>query len=497
MKKPYLYIKGLILLGLALVINPAFAVAEDGNFSDIFEQMGKSFEGTPGLISAAAYLTGIILAVAALLKLKDVIDNPANTSMREVLGRAIIAGALFALPTVMDTVTATIGTQNGDIGTRSFTLEGFGDLGGAAAGAVGANACDMSRALKVFNAASSAGASGDIWGAIGGAIGSYVNGGTLGEAVCYAANSFSSITGLIATALYISGIFLVFWGLLLLRDHLISPDRVPVSMPLKRLLLAGAFFAFPYVATVIRDSIVGDGDALAAIDPFVAASCGSGSTGNLMGALGSLLDLVMGTGGSSGGSSGGGLDCMMVRLVSDLWGPVQMAVSIFCYVAGVILIALALRRMLDNMDKGVRSPVGIGTLSMMAIGGGLLAIDSIVRAVTVSIFPDVFSTAGLATLKLYGSLSYAPGIDENGLDSINTVITTVFAFSFLVGIISIVRGMFILKEVTNGGNASLMAGFTHLLGGGLAVNLGPVVNAVQNTLGLSGVGISVGATPWG
>lgn len=40
-----------------------------------------------------------------------------------------------------------------------------------------------------------------------------------------------------------------------------------------------------------------------------------------------------------------------------------------------------------------------------------------------------------------------------------------------------------------------MAGITHILGGGAAVNLGPLIRAVQNSLGLSDVGIKVGTTP--
>jgi hypothetical protein len=182
---------------------------------------------------------------------------------------------------------------------------------------------------------------------------------------------------------------------------------------------------------------------------------------------------------------------MMVRMVSDLWGPVQMAVSIFCYIAGLIMIAVAIRRLMDGMDKGPKGPLGVGTFGLFAVGGMLLAIDTIVSTVTASMFPDMLGAIGFGNLKLYGGLSYAPGVSEESLTAINSVITTVFAFSFLVGIISIVRGLFILKEVANGGQASLMAAFSHILGGGAAVNIGPFISAVQNSLGLTQVGIQV------
>lgn len=461
----------------------------DGDFSSLFERIGDSFVGAPGLISAAAYLTAMILAVSAILKLKEAFDSPGNVSMREPIGRALIAGALFAMPTVIDTVTATIGTQDGSIGVRSLALGA--DLLGHLSSATGAEACDAIRAARVANAALGALGDGDLLGAIGTGVGSYMFGGSVGEVICYATHSFRGLAPLISVILYISGLFLVFWGLLQLKEHLISPDRTPVSGPLKKLLVAGAFFAFPSLLDVVANTFGGDGNGVAAIDPSVQLACASGGVGNILNAVGSLLDSFSGDGGGGASSKGGGLDCMMVKLVTDLWSPVQMAVSIFGYLAGIILIALALRRMLDSMDKGVRSPVGLGTLGMFAIGGALLSFDQIIRALTVSIFPDVFSTMGVPTLKLYGSLAYAPGLSEGAAKSVNSVISAVFMFSFLVGIISVMRGLFMLKEVSNGGNASLMAAFTHVIGGGLAVNLGPVVNAVQHTLGLSNIGIKV------
>lgn len=489
--------KGLfpILTAVAAVFAPDVAFAgESGNITSVIEDIVKSTQSVTGMMSAAAYVSAIIMAVTAIIKLKEHVEDP-RTSIKESLGRAIIAGALFALPYVGSVAMATIGPQSSGPGVVSITEGNSGDFGGMVNNMLGTNACDTDRTVGVINAGLSGFSNGGgIFGAIGGAMGKYLSGGTIGQVVCYTAHAFSGVPALISWAVYISGIFLLIWGLYQLRDHIITPDKMPANQPVKKLLLAGMFFAFPYVAKVVKGA-VSEGDGLAAVDPFISATCGAGTTGGIMSAVTSILNLFSSGGASTGAStsSTGGLDCMMVRLVSDLWSPVQLAVSIFCYLAGLVLIALALRRMLDNMDKGVKSPVGMGTIGMMLTGGALLSIDTIIRAITVSIFPDAFSTFGFAKLNLYASLAYAPGINEQGLKSINTIITTVFAFSFLVGIISIVRGLFILKEVSNGGNASLMAGFTHIIGGGMAVNLGPLIMAVQNTLGLQGVGIVASA----
>ena len=60
----------------------------------------------------------------------------------------------------------------------------------------------------------------------------------------------------------------------------------------------------------------------------------------------------------------------------------------------------------------------------------------------------------------------------------------------ILGWISFIRGWFILRDVAEGNQqASMMAAMTHIFGGALAVNLGPVLNAVQETFGLTAVGI--------
>jgi hypothetical protein len=60
-----------------------------------------------------------------------------------------------------------------------------------------------------------------------------------------------------------------------------------------------------------------------------------------------------------------------------------------------------------------------------------------------------------------------------------------------VGLISFLRGIYIIREVADGNQqASMMAGLTHIIGGALAVNLGPLINAVEQTLGITGFGIN-------
>jgi len=71
------------------------------------------------------------------------------------------------------------------------------------------------------------------------------------------------------------------------------------------------------------------------------------------------------------------------------------------------------------------------------------------------------------------------------------VITSVLKFVILIGLISFVRGLFIIRSVAEGNQqASMMAGVTHIVAGSVAVNLGPLINAVQTTLGITAYGIT-------
>ena len=72
-----------------------------------------------------------------------------------------------------------------------------------------------------------------------------------------------------------------------------------------------------------------------------------------------------------------------------------------------------------------------------------------------------------------------------------TVISAVIKFMIIIGLVSFVRGIFIVRDVAEGNQqASLMAGVTHMVGGALAVNMGPLINAVQQTLGIAEYGVN-------
>lgn len=68
------------------------------NFSSIASNINTSISSLPALIAAVAYLFGVLLSVLGIMKIKDHVENPTQTPLKEGAIRLIAGGALFALP---------------------------------------------------------------------------------------------------------------------------------------------------------------------------------------------------------------------------------------------------------------------------------------------------------------------------------------------------------------------------------------------------------------
>lgn len=279
----------------------------------------------------------------------------------------------------------------------------------------------------------------------------FAQGQTLGQVINNVVNSSSSIPGLFGGLSYLFGVYLGIVGVLKLREHVESPGNVPIWEPVKKFLTGGAFFALPTVLEAAYNTVAnGLGDNQIT--------------------------------GFSGQTSGLGLDAMMVKLISSIWMPMSYLLGGFGYLAGIILIMVGISRLLKSEQEGPRGPTGLGTLMTFLVGGALIATNKMMGAFSTSLFDT-------ATVTTKPELVYDPGL-EGAKPHAEAVISAVIAFVAIVGWISFLRGFFIIRGVAEGNSqASMMAGLTHLLGGALAVNLGPVLSAVQTTLGITDWGI--------
>lgn len=98
----------------------------DQDFSSIFDNIVASFEDFPAIISMFAYVGGLILALLGVLKIKDHVEDPKSADLKEGAIRLAAGGALFALPLIMEAMTATIGEESQEIGSPLLNAIDFG-----------------------------------------------------------------------------------------------------------------------------------------------------------------------------------------------------------------------------------------------------------------------------------------------------------------------------------------------------------------------------------
>lgn len=438
--------------GISAIIGGALGSIEiisDAN--GVMKNIIQSIEGVPGLITAAAYLSGLVLGVWAILNIKDHVESPqGNPPLKDGIIRLLIGGALFSLPTLYSAMLTTI--QGGGNGALDFINEGLGLAGMMGIfGGSGGTCMDGTMGLGIVGEA--AGADGDILRLGGGGGGG--GGSSMGGVICASILHTSEIPAFLSALAYVVGLAFGFWGLLKIRDHVINPQQTTAWEGIVRLIAGGAMFALPFMVTVIATTV--------------------GGSSQFTFGFGSFNDA---------GATTEGLDGKLVNFMKDTYRPMTTAISWFVKVTGMAFVMIGISRLLKSSQDGPRGPGGIGTIMTFLVGGAMISFSVMIASMSMSLFND-------PQVDTFASLAYTDGIDPDHLAQINAVIASMIKFMIVLGMISLARGLFIIRGVAEGSQqASLMAGITHMVGGTLAMNIGPVVMAVQNTLGLSGLGLN-------
>ena len=121
LKKTYYTMGAMMTVGMtAGVSSSASAAAGGNNFSNISANIAASIADVPGLLSAMSYLFGILLGVLGVMKIKDHVENPSNTPLKDGAIRLAAGGALFALPIIYEAMFSTVGTG---VTTQAATLK--------------------------------------------------------------------------------------------------------------------------------------------------------------------------------------------------------------------------------------------------------------------------------------------------------------------------------------------------------------------------------------
>lgn len=109
-KTSYYKLGAAMTLGLVAMAPDTASAAN--NFSKISKNISTSIEDLPGLLAALSYLFGILLAVLGIMKIKDHVENPSQTPLKDGAIRLLAGGALFAIPIISEAMFATVGTGN-------------------------------------------------------------------------------------------------------------------------------------------------------------------------------------------------------------------------------------------------------------------------------------------------------------------------------------------------------------------------------------------------
>lgn len=407
-----------------------------GNANNIMEQVIDSIEETPALVSAVAYLLALLFGVAGLLKIKEHVENPDQTPLREGVIRLLVGGALFAIPMVYSAMFELIGTSiMGNI-TSIFGAAGM---------------IFSSYTLEVCNP-------------LGGLIGGLFGGTTMGDAICGVFFNAGAFPAFMTALAYLVGLVLGVWGILKIKAHVLNPQQTSLWEGVSRLGAGGAMFALPFIVEVMRNTVA---------PPASMISSLTQATG--------FNETAMPCDGTSG------LDGILYCMMDDITTPMHAVVNFFTTCAAFVFAMVGISRLTKSAQDGARGPGGLGTLMTFAAAGALISYNALVRAATVTLGMG----AGIGRTSTNAVMQYTKGLNGAEAAHIHTVISAIIKFMIIVGIISFVRGIFIVRSVAEGNSqASLMAGVTHMVGGALAVNLGPLINAVQTTLGINAYGIT-------
>ncbi|MGH1398087.1 MAG: hypothetical protein ACRBCT_02625 [Alphaproteobacteria bacterium] len=399
-----------------------------GNFNAILQNINNSIGGLPGLITAISYLAGLVIGAMGALKLKEHVENADQVTLKEPVIRFLVAGAFFSLPAIFNAMFETINGSGVDGLLGSLTLL-FGGSGNIFSSTYAASAC----------APGSSGA---------------------GSLICGIISNAGLFPSFLTAISYLFGLVLGVWGIVKIRDHVLNPQQTQVMEGIARFIAGGGFFALPAIISVFSNTVGGGASAASPVTSYNEGSVAGG-------ACSSVADL--------------GLDGRLACFVNDIFGPMHSVLNLFAFIAGTIFIMIGISRLIKGAQEGAKGPGGLGTIMTFIMGGALVSYNEIVRATTTTL-------TGSSTTLTFAELQYTNGLSN--VAEAEAVITAIIKFMIIVGLISFVRGLFIVRDVAEGSQqASMMAGLTHIIGGAAAINLGPLLAAIQTTLGISTFGI--------
>lgn len=114
----------LVVIGLLSGMESAHADGGGlGTFNDIADNAMDTTGNLPGLVTGVSYMLGILFAVLGVLKVKDHVENPSQTPLKEGVARVTVGGGLFAVPIVTESMSSFMDGGTAATGATQATVD--------------------------------------------------------------------------------------------------------------------------------------------------------------------------------------------------------------------------------------------------------------------------------------------------------------------------------------------------------------------------------------
>ena len=277
------------------------------------------------------------------------------------------------------------------------------------------------------------------------------------------ANSLLDVPRLLADIAYVAGIFFAISGVYKFKDHVDGSGTreapVPISAGIKRFLAGGMLFSLPFMSNVMQNSLL---------------PAGTNTITQRVALHGRPACAVPGA---------CGMDTMIWDFMNSIAGPATFLLRVFSWIAAILLLVTGIIRLTKSAQEGPRGPGGLGTILTFIASGAFFSLADMMGVFSTSLFGNATMTAHVELDKTVVTAADALQIDP--------FIEALMTFITIVGFIAFIRGWFVLKAFGDGNSqVSIAQALTFLIGGTLAINLGSLVNALEATVGVTGITFS-------
>ncbi len=83
--------------------------AHANSFNTISRNINTGVQELPGLLTAVSYMMGMVFSVLGILKIKDHVENPSQTPLKDGAIRLAVGGGLFTIPIITEAMTNLLG----------------------------------------------------------------------------------------------------------------------------------------------------------------------------------------------------------------------------------------------------------------------------------------------------------------------------------------------------------------------------------------------------